>query len=351
MEVQLFDELVTRVAAYISELQQNAHIIATVDAVISFAKVAIRQQYCKPVVDDSLIIDIKNGRHPVIEQQMKLDETYVPNDIILDSEDTQIMMITGPNMSGKSAVLRQTALICLMAQMGSYVPAETATLGILDKIFTRVGASDNISSGESTFMLEMNETASIMNNISNRSLILLDEIGRGTSTYDGISIAWSLAEYLHNHNESKPKTLFATHYHELNELAEKYPRIKNYNVATKEVGNKVFFLRKLIEGGCHHSFGIHVAQMAGMPKSIVLRATEILTTLEQKSIESEGKSSLDSTETMKALSTQALQLSIFETADTTAGQLKEMISNLQLNQLTPIECMMKLHEMKKILEE
>ena len=351
LEVQLFDELVTRVAAYISELQQNAHIIATVDAIISFAKVAIRQQYCKPVVDDSLIIDIKNGRHPVIEQQMKLDETYVPNDIRLDSEDTQIMMITGPNMSGKSAVLRQTALICLMAQMGSYVPAETATLGILDKIFTRVGASDNISSGESTFMLEMNETASIMNNISNRSLILLDEIGRGTSTYDGISIAWSLAEYLHNHNESKPKTLFATHYHELNELAEKYPRIKNYNVATKEVGNKVFFLRKLIEGGCHHSFGIHVAQMAGMPKSIVLRATEILTTLEQKSIESGGKSSLDSTETMKALSTQALQLSIFETADPTAGQLKEMISNLQLNQLTPLECMMKLHEMKKILEE
>ena len=351
LEVQLFDELVTRVAAYVSELQQNAHIIATVDAIISFAKVAIRQQYCKPVVDDSLIIDIKNGRHPVIEQQMKLDETYVPNDIRLDSEDTQIMMITGPNMSGKSAVLRQTALICLMAQMGSYVPAESATLGILDKIFTRVGASDNISSGESTFMLEMNETASIMNNISNRSLILLDEIGRGTSTYDGISIAWSLAEYLHNHNESKPKTLFATHYHELNELAEKYPRIKNYNVATKDVGNKVFFLRKLIEGGCHHSFGIHVAQMAGMPKSIVLRATEILTTLEQKSIESGGKSSLDSTETMKALSTQALQLSIFETADPTAGQLKEMISDLQLNQMTPIECMMKLHEMKKLLEE
>jgi len=225
------------------------------------------------------------------------------------------------------------------------VPAETATMGILDKIFTRVGASDNISSGESTFMLEMNETASIMNNMSNRSLILLDEIGRGTSTYDGISIAWSLAEYLHNHTEAKPKTLFATHYHELNELADKYPRIKNYNVATKEVGNKVFFLRKLVEGGCHHSFGIHVAQMAGMPKSIILRATEILTTLEQKSIESGGNSSLDSTETMKSLSTQAMQLSIFETADPIAGQLKEILGDIQLNQMTPIECMMKLHEM------
>lgn len=350
LEVQLFDELVSRVAAYVSELQQNAHIIATVDAIISFAKVAIRQQYCKPIVNDSLIIDIKQGRHPVIEQQMKLDETYVPNDIRLDSDDTQVMMITGPNMSGKSAVLRQTALICLMAQMGSYVPAETATMGILDKIFTRVGASDNISSGESTFMLEMNETASIMNNMSNRSLILLDEIGRGTSTYDGISIAWSLAEYLHNHTEAKPKTLFATHYHELNELADKYPRIKNYNVATKEVGNKVFFLRKLVEGGCHHSFGIHVAQMAGMPKSIILRATEILTTLEQKSIESGGNSSLDSTETMKSLSTQAMQLSIFETADPIAGQLKEILGDIQLNQMTPIECMMKLHEMKKMLE-
>lgn len=351
LEVQLFDEIVTRVAKYVTELQQNAQIIATVDAIISFAKVAIRQKYCKPIVDESLAIDIKQGRHPVIEQQMKLDEVYVPNDIQLDSDDTQIMMITGPNMSGKSAVLRQTALICLLAQMGSYVPAEYARMGILDKIFTRVGASDNISSGESTFMLEMNETASIMNNISNRSLILLDEIGRGTSTYDGISIAWSLAEYLHNHTESKPKTLFATHYHELNELADKYPRIKNYNVATKEVNNKVFFLRKLVEGGCHHSFGIHVAQMAGMPKSIVLRATEILTTLEQKSIENDGKSSLDSTETMRNMSTQAMQLSIFETADPTAGLLKEMLTELQINQMTPIECMMKLHEMKKMLEE
>lgn len=351
LEEQLYNELVSRVSAYVNELQQNAHIIATIDALMSFAKVAHRYQYCKPEVDESLSIDIKQGRHPVIEQQMKLDEKYVPNDIVLDSEDTQIMMITGPNMSGKSAVLRQTALICLMAQMGSYVPAESARMGILDKVFTRVGASDNISSGESTFMLEMNETASIMNNISNRSLILLDEIGRGTSTYDGISIAWSLAEYLHNNSEAQPKTLFATHYHELNELADKYPRIKNYNVATKEVGNKVFFLRKLVEGGCHHSFGIHVAQMAGMPQSIIVRATEILATLEQKSIESNGQSSLDSTETMRNLSTQAMQLSIFETADPTAGQLKAMLEDMQLNQMTPIECMMKLHEMKQLLEE
>lgn len=351
LEERLYNELVARVSAYVSELQQNAHIIATVDAIMSFAKVAHRHQYCKPQVDDSLIIDIQQGRHPVIEQQMKLDEQYVPNDIKLDSDDTQIMMITGPNMSGKSAVLRQTALICLMAQMGSYVPAASARMGILDKVFTRVGASDNITSGESTFMLEMNETASIMNNISNRSLILLDEIGRGTSTYDGISIAWSLAEYLHNNTEAQPKTLFATHYHELNELADKYPRIKNYNVATKEVGNKVFFLRKLVEGGCHHSFGIHVAQMAGMPKSIISRATEILATLEQKSIESGGQSSLDSTETMRSMSAQAMQLSIFETSDPTAGMIKEILENMQLNQMTPIECMMKLHEMKELLEE
>jgi DNA mismatch repair protein MutS len=284
----------------------------------------------------------------VIEQQLGIGQSYVPNDILLDNQDLQIIMITGPNMSGKSAVLRQTALIVLMAQMGSYVPAAEATIGLVDKIFTRVGASDNISSGESTFMLEMNETASIMNNISERSLILLDEIGRGTSTYDGISIAWSLAEFLHNNKKANPKTLFATHYHELNELAEKYPRIANFHVSTKEVGNKVIFLRKLVSGGSEHSFGIHVAAMAGMPRAIVERAQEILIELEKKSIDASKANTKSQT---AKIAPQAYQLSIFETVDPVLGKLKETITALELNTMTPIECMIKLNELKKMISE
>ncbi|MCB0648129.1 MAG: DNA mismatch repair protein MutS [Saprospiraceae bacterium] len=347
IEIRLYDELLTRLFPFIDTIQQNAKIIAQIDCLISFAKQASRNQYCKPLMNDGLDINIKSGRHPVIEQVLPIDQQYVPNDMHLSNDDLQIMMITGPNMSGKSALLRQTAIIVLMAQIGSFVPASAAEIGIVDKIFTRVGASDNISSGESTFMLEMNETASIMNNISERSLILLDEIGRGTSTYDGISIAWALAEFLHNNKKARPKTLFATHYHELNELAEKYPRIKNYNVSTKEVGNKVIFLRKLVEGGCEHSFGIHVAAMAGMPRTIVDRAVEILHELEKKSI------GVDGDQTKKSLKNnvapQAYQLSIFETVDPALGKLKEEISGLELNAMTPIECMLKLNELKKLI--
>lgn len=350
LEDKLYLELVITAAGYLDAIQQNAKNIAVLDCILSFAHIASKYNYCRPDVDESYELSLTEARHPVIERQLPLGQAYVPNDISLSNDDTQIMMITGPNMSGKSAVLRQTALISLMAQMGSYVPATTARVGLIDKIFTRVGASDNISSGESTFMLEMNETASIMNNISKRSLILLDEIGRGTSTYDGISIAWSLAEFLHN-GKVKPKTLFATHYHELNELAEKYPRIKNYNVATREIGNKVIFLRKLMEGGCEHSFGIHVAAMAGMPRDIITRAMEILEDLESKSIEGhEEGSRKDTRQNAKNIVPNNFQLSLFETADPVAGQLKQNIKTLDLNTMTPIECMLKLHELKKILE-
>ena len=352
LEEQIFEELVFFIADYIQPVQHNANIIAQLDCLLSFAKVAHKNNYCRPKLNDSLVIDIKNGRHPVIERHLELGESYVPNDVYLDHEDQQIMMITGPNMAGKSALLRQTALICLMAQMGSFVPAESAELGIIDKVFTRVGASDNISSGESTFMVEMNETASIMNNISDRSLILLDEIGRGTSTYDGISIAWSIAEFLHNNGMVRPKTLFATHYHELNELANKFPRIKNFNIATKELGNKVIFLRKLVPGGSNHSFGIYVAKMAGMPRSIVERAAHILTQLEQKMITNgERASKKDMENTLSQLSTESLQLSIFETVDPLAGKLKAAIQDIDINSMTPIECMLKLNELKNLLEE
>jgi len=352
IEEALYHELLLMIINYLDPIQSNAALIANVDCLLSFARVAKKYNYSRPEVNGGTEVDIKKGRHPVIEQHMKLDETYVPNDIHLSNDDTQVMMITGPNMSGKSAILRQTALICLMAQMGSYVPAEYASIGIIDKLFTRVGASDNISSGESTFMLEMNETASIMNNISDRSLILLDEIGRGTSTYDGISIAWSLAEYLHNNKGANPKTLFATHYHELNELANKYPRVKNYNVATKEIGQKVIFLRKLVEGGSNHSFGIHVARMAGMPKEILKRANEILKQLEQKSVTSqEGIQNPDLTDQVSKIEPDPYQLSIFETVDPIAGKLKTAISDIQINTMTPIECMMKLNELKALLED
>lgn len=351
-EEKLYHEVVTKANSYLDAIQQNARNLGVLDVLLSFAKLAIKNQYTKPVIDDSLVINIIGGRHPVIEKQLSVQDSYVPNDMTLDNLDTQIMMITGPNMSGKSAVLRQTALISLMAQMGSFVPAKEARIGIVDKIFSRVGASDNISSGESTFMLEMNETASIMNNISDRSLILLDEIGRGTSTYDGISIAWSLAEFLHNSPKANPKTLFATHYHELNELAEQYPRIKNYNVATREVGNKVIFLRKLVEGGCEHSFGIHVAAMAGMPKEIIQRAQEILVELEQKTISTQQNITSDRpTKALVKNIPPSYQLSIFETVDTTAGKLKSTIQSLDINTMSPIECMLKLVELKKLMDE
>jgi len=292
LETKLFAELVQAVTEYIPPVQLNASLLAKLDCLLSFASVAGRNQYVRPEVNDSRIIDIKNGRHPVIEKQLPVGETFVANDIYLDPDSQQILMITGPNMSGKSALLRQTALITLLAQTGSFVPATSAYIGIVDKIFTRVGASDNISSGESTFMVEMNETASILHNISDRSLILLDEIGRGTSTYDGISIAWAIAEYLHDHPGAKAKTLFATHYHELNEMAQLHPRIRNFHVSVKELEHTVLFLRKLEPGGSEHSFGIHVARMAGIPVKVVLRAQEILSDLEEireKTTANEGK--------------------------------------------------------------
>lgn len=353
IEQRLYEQLVLSLVDYIQPVQHNAALIAQLDCLLAYAKIAMKNNYVRPDLNDGYTIDIKLGRHPVIEQQLDPGDSYVPNDLYLDRDHQQVMMITGPNMSGKSALLRQTALICLMAQMGSFVPAKAASLGIIDKVFTRVGASDNISSGESTFMVEMNETASIMNNISDRSLILLDEIGRGTSTYDGISIAWSIAEYLHNNGQMRPKTLFATHYHELNELANKFERIKNYNVSVKEIGQKVIFLRKLKEGGSAHSFGIHVAKMAGMPRSIVERANHILHQLEQKSIENneDGEAlKVDKPETEK-ISAEPYQLSIFETVDPIAGKLKSALEDLNINNMTPIECMMKLNELKKILED
>ncbi len=347
LEDEIFKHLVKTLNEYIRPVQLNGVLIAQVDCLLSFKKIAIHNNYCRPEINNSLIIDIKDGRHPVIEQQLNIDEEYIPNDVYLDNDNQQVMIITGPNMSGKSAILRQTALITLMAQMGSFVPAKSAKLGLIDKVFTRVGASDNISSGESTFMVEMNETASIMNNISARSLILLDEIGRGTSTYDGISIAWSIAEYLHDNGQTAPKTLFATHYHELNELANKFSRIKNFSVATKEIGQKVLFLRKLIEGGSHHSFGIHVAKMAGMPRSIVERATAILAQLEQKSIDG---NEID--KQLKTLPSQAYQLNIFgEEADPALTEMKTTILDLDINGMTPIECMMKLNELKQTLKK
>lgn len=345
LEEKLFNELIAFAVNYIPSIQLDAHLIARLDCLMAFAEAAQRYRYRKPQIDDSHIIDIKEGRHPVIERLLPPGEHYVANDVYLDNNTYQILIITGPNMSGKSALLRQTALICLLAQIGSFVPASSARLGIIDKIFTRVGASDNISSGESTFMTEMIEAASIMNNISDRSLILLDEIGRGTSTYDGISIAWSIAEYLHNNPIAHPKTLFATHYHELNELAEKYPRIRNYHVATKEVGQQVIFLRKLVEGGAHHSFGIHVARMAGMPKAIITRAQEILNELEKKHI-TDGLP-----QRVKKISSTSFQPTLFPLEDPQLTHIRQLLSQLDVNTITPIEALMKLNELKKILGE
>lgn len=352
IEELLYQQLVLGLAEYIGPVQHNASLVARLDCLLSFAKVAQKHQYTCPTLDNSFVVDIQNGRHPVIEQHLPFGESFVPNDVYLDNEEQQIIVITGPNMSGKSALLRQTALICLMAQMGSFVPAQSARLGLIDKVFTRVGASDNLSAGESTFMVEMNETASILNNISDRSLVLLDEIGRGTSTYDGISIAWSIAEYLHTHGDLRPKTLFATHYHELNELANKFSRIKNFNVAVKEVGQKVIFLRKLVPGGSQHSFGIHVAKMAGMPRSILDRANEILAQLEEKHIETPGTAGqprVKKAETAQ-ITAPAFQLSIFETFDPNVGKIKEILLDMDVNTMTPVECLMRLNELKQLAE-
>ncbi|MGL5919011.1 MAG: MutS-related protein, partial [Bacteroidales bacterium] len=305
----------------------------------------------RPVIDESLIIDIKDGRHPVIEKQLPMGESYIANDLYLDNDSCQVIMITGPNMAGKSALLRQTALITLMAQIGCYVPATSAKIGLVDKIFTRVGASDNISMGESTFMVEMNEAANILNNVSERSLILFDELGRGTSTYDGISIAWSIVEYIHEHPKAKAKTLFATHYHELNEMEKTYERIKNFNVSVREVENKVIFLRKLVRGGSEHSFGIHVAKMAGMPQSIVKRADDILVQLESDNRKSEIAESKKSTKkkAAKTASDGAYQMSFFQLDDPVLSQVRDEIKNIDINNLTPIEALNKLHEIKRII--
>jgi DNA mismatch repair protein MutS len=348
IEHRLFNELVLAVMDFTAAIQLNAQVLAQLDCLMSFAKVAVRNGYVKPSINDGYSLKILEGRHPVIEQSLKAGEEYVSNDVYLDNETQQVMMITGPNMSGKSAVLRQTALIVLMTQMGSFVPAKAADIGIIDKIFTRVGASDNISSGESTFMVEMNETASILNNLSDRSLVLLDEIGRGTSTYDGVSIAWAIAEYIHEHTKGRAKTLFATHYHELNDMTDLFKRIKNYNVSVKEVGNKVIFLRKLTAGGSNHSFGIHVAKMAGMPVKVVERAKDILVQLEKSHTRDDKKSTKP--EVAKAAQESAIgQLSFFQLDDPTLAQIREEIVNLDINTLTPVEALMKLNEIKKIV--
>jgi DNA mismatch repair protein MutS len=344
IEQRLFEELVYSLTEFLQPIQHNAALIARLDCLLSFAKIAKQYNYSKPDINDNKIIDIKEGRHPVIERNLPIGESYVSNDVYLDEESQQIMMITGPNMSGKSALLRQTALITLMAQMGSFVPARSASIGYVDKVFTRVGASDNISSGESTFMVEMNETASILNNISDRSLILLDEIGRGTSTYDGISIAWAIAEYIHQHPKFKPKTLFATHYHELNDMAVSFSRIKNYHVSVKELNKKIIFLRKLLPGGTEHSFGIHVAKVAGMPPALITRAQGILKKLEKShdAQELSGKT--------KELAAEAgMQLSFFQLDDPTLSQIKKELISLDINTLTPVEALMKLNEIKKMV--
>lgn len=344
LETQLYNDLVLSIADYISSIQLNAAMIGRLDCLLSFARLARENNYACPDVNDSQIIDIKQGRHPVIEKQLAIDEEYIANDVFLDNESQQVIIITGPNMAGKSALLRQTALIVLMAQIGSFVPAESASIGYVDKIFTRVGASDNISVGESTFMVEMNEAASILNNLSNRSLILLDELGRGTSTYDGISIAWSIVEYIHENPKAKGKTLFATHYHELNEMEKSFNRVKNYNVSVKEVNNKVIFLRKLVPGGSNHSFGIHVARMAGMPKSVIKRADEILLQLEgDKNGETLGKPVGEI-----AQQREGYQMSFFQLEDPVLQQIREEIADLDVNNLTPIEALNKLNEIKKI---
>lgn len=347
LETRLYNELVSELADFIPAIQINATQIARLDCLLSFANAAQANKYIRPVVADDDILDIKQGRHPVIEKQLPAGEKYIANDVYLDTETQQIIIITGPNMAGKSALLRQTALITLMAQIGCFVPAESAHIGLVDKIFTRVGASDNISVGESTFMVEMNEAADILNNLSPRSLVLFDELGRGTSTYDGISIAWAIVEHIHEHKRARARTLFATHYHELNDMEESFPRIKNYNVSVKEVDNKVIFLRKLERGGSEHSFGIHVAKMAGMPKTIVKRADEILHQLEKENRQ-EGMSSHHKVEP-KTVHQDGVQLSFFQLDDPVLCQIRDEILNLDVNNLTPLEALNKLNDIKKIV--
>ena len=345
IETRLFNELVLSLSEYIPALQLDSNLIAQLDGLLSFAKVSEENRYVRPEMNDTEVLEIHQGRHPVIERQLPLGESYVANDVYLDSSKQQIMIITGPNMSGKSALLRQTALITLMAQMGCFVPVESAKIGVVDKIFTRVGASDNISLGESTFMVEMSEAASILNNLSSRSLVLFDELGRGTSTYDGISIAWAIVEYIHEHPAHKAKTLFATHYHELNEMEKSFSRVKNYNVSVKEVDNKVIFLRKLVRGGSEHSFGIHVAKMAGMPQSIVKRAEQILKQLETDNRQSDISKPVDKI----AQHREGYQLTFFQLDDPVLEQIRDEIKNLDINNLTPIEALNKLNEIKRII--
>ena len=344
IEQRIYTELVGAVTEFVEPIQLDAALVARLDCLVSFAEISLKFNYVRPSIDDSYVLDIKDGRHPVIEQMLPAGESYIANDVYLDKDKQQIIVITGPNMSGKSALLRQTALIVLMAQMGCFVPASSARIGLVDKIFTRVGASDNISSGESTFMVEMNETASILNNISSRSLVLLDEIGRGTSTYDGISIAWAITEYLHDHPVSRAKVMFATHYHELNEMEGSFARIKNYHVTVKEVGNKVVFLRKLKRGGSAHSFGIHVAAMAGMPRKVVERAEKLLTLLEKSHTG-------DQVEKAALKPEEPMQLSFIQLDDPLLLQIKEDILNTNIDTLTPVEALMKLNEIKKLLNK
>ncbi|MND65122.1 DNA mismatch repair protein MutS [compost metagenome] len=350
LENKLYNDLLMGMLEYIRPIQLNALLVAQLDVQLSFAQVAVKNHYSKPEIVDDNVIDIKAGRHPVIEKSLPLGEEYIPNDVFLDDETQQIIMITGPNMAGKSALLRQTALIVLMAQVGSFVPAKAARLGITDKIFTRVGASDNLSSGESTFMVEMNETASILNNLSNRSLVLLDEIGRGTSTYDGISIAWSIAEYIHNDPKSKAKTLFATHYHELNEMENEFERIKNFNVSIKEVDNKVIFLRKLVAGGSEHSFGIHVARMAGMPPKVVKKAEEVLRKLEEERSSESGTGAAIKNGVKKLKKSDQMQLNIFSLDDPILIKIRDSLTDLDVNVLTPVEALLKLNEIQKLIK-
>jgi DNA mismatch repair protein MutS len=345
LETKLYNDLLYSLTEYIKPIQLNAQLIARLDVLLNFANISNKNYYVKPEINDSKIIDIKGGRHPVIEQNLPLGESYITNDVFLDSETQQIIIITGPNMAGKSALLRQTGLIVLMAQMGCFVPAKAAAIGVVDKIFTRVGASDNLSSGESTFMVEMNETASILNNLSDRSLILLDEIGRGTSTYDGISIAWAIAEYLHNNPSAKAKTLFATHYHELNELSNSFNRIKNFNVSVKEVGHQIIFLRKLVPGGSEHSFGIHVAKLAGMPQKVLSRANEIL-----KKLENERTGGEHIKESIRKVQKQAVQMQMFSIDDPVLVKIRDTLNNLDVNTLTPVEALMKLDEIQRVIK-
>jgi DNA mismatch repair protein MutS len=354
LEQNIFEQLLNELQDYIAPMQLNGHVLAVLDCLICFAQNALQFKYKRPVLHNGLELDLKDSRHPVIERNLPQGESYIANDIFLNPQSQQIIILTGPNMSGKSAILRQAALITLMAHMGSFVPAEEAKIPLTDKIFTRVGASDNLSSGESTFMVEMNETASIINNITPRSLILLDEIGRGTSTYDGISIAWSIVEYLH-HSPHVPKTLFATHYHELNELENKFERVKNFHITNKEAGNQIIFLRKLVAGGSVHSFGIHVAKMAGMPPSLIERANEILKQLELKQVDEssdDGKirSKRSIKDNLRQLNAPQLQLSIFDAHSQAFEDIRKTLNAVDINRLTPVEALIKLQEIKAMVK-